>query len=371
MGERRQLRANVRETGRIDVADHDAGAVGTLGDARPGDRSAPTGRRSGARRGALRPARRRARTALWRARAAAGASARGPGGGRERGRNEQQRRRPQCPGLREAQVVADRQPDPSAGQVDRHRLATGFDGPRLVVRLVALREGEQVDLVVAGKPPAVRAVDEAGAAHAGGIGAGQRDRPADHPGVVPAGGAREKFLLRTDAVLLLGRELVGGGRPTIPKYSGSTISRAPSSAAAANDSGACARVGVDVAGRETDRTAATRNASAVIAGSFPGLGAAVAAPPRVTTGSDELPATVAGVAEHLLDRVLDILLREQRRRLPRRPPGREEQQRRAGRHAGGERRLHPDPQALGLALEVGIARDQPPPPARPAAGCRW
>jgi hypothetical protein len=62
--------------------------------------------------------------------------------------------------LRKAQVVADRQADATVRQHEPARLGAGRDRFRLVVILVAVREAEQVDLVVARDARAVRTVYE-------------------------------------------------------------------------------------------------------------------------------------------------------------------------------------------------------------------
>ena len=89
--------------------------------------------------------------------------------------------------------------------------------------------------------------------------------------------------------------------PKMPKYSGSTTRRAPARGRLPISGSACARFAA-TSPPDTVCTAATRNvaASPVIAsmprGRLPGVrtGAtlAVAALPRVTTGSDQLPVTV-------------------------------------------------------------------------------
>ena len=110
--------------------------------------------------------------------------------------------------LREADVVAHREADAAARQLDRDGLGAGFDRAPLVVALVVTGEGEQVDLVVARDTPAVGTVDEARAAHASGIAQGDGNGAADEPDAVPLRLGGEKCLLRALPVRLAHGHLV-------------------------------------------------------------------------------------------------------------------------------------------------------------------
>ena len=108
-----------------------------------------------------------------------------------------------------AQVVADRQPDAPERRLEGHRLPTGFDRRAFVVTLLALLEAEQVDLVVARHPCALRVKHQAGVQHFVFDARHQRHRAADDPDAVFARRLREKVLDRPVAIGLAYGDLVG------------------------------------------------------------------------------------------------------------------------------------------------------------------
>src|SRR5436190_23505859 len=94
----------------------------------------------------------------------------GPRRRRERRGDDDQRKLAHLPiELGEAQIVANRQADATARQLDARHLGAGLDRAALVIPLLAAGERKQVDLVVAGDSLAVGTVDQASAAHAVGV----------------------------------------------------------------------------------------------------------------------------------------------------------------------------------------------------------
>ena len=176
-------------------------------------------------------------------------------------RHQDQRERPHAAiELGKAQVVAHRQPDAAARQVDGHHVGARLDGLAFVVAFLAAREREQVDLVVAGDAPPVGAVDEARAAHARRIArsrAARCRRPARSPWAC-ASRARNACCAPSPSVSRTASLSVARA-PKMPKYSGSTTSRAPSAAAWPISGSACARF-ASTSPPETVCTAATRSA---------------------------------------------------------------------------------------------------------------
>jgi|GEM_PF-6105365 len=82
--------------------------------------------------------------------------------------------------LGKAQVIADRQPQPSHRGGDHDRLRSRGKTVRLAVGLaIGQRDIKKVTLVVATQALTIRAVDQAGTAHPAGFGAGDRHAAAD------------------------------------------------------------------------------------------------------------------------------------------------------------------------------------------------
>src|SRR4051812_33631985 len=114
--------------------------------------------------------------------------------------------------LRKTQVVTDGQPDgPARGDEGRRRMACS-DRLRLVVVFVAVRESEEVDLVVAGQPGAVRPIYEERLLRPLGVAACNGYAAADHIHAVHGRHARKERLLRSIAVGLLNCQLVACAR---------------------------------------------------------------------------------------------------------------------------------------------------------------
>ena len=125
------------------------------------------------------------------------------GGVGERGRHEQhvaRRAHQAAVQLGKAQVVADRQAGAPAALLEGDRRVARLEHARLVVGFLAVVEGEQVDLVVAGQARAVGAVDAAGVAHAARRLRRDRQRAADQRDAVLARGVGQEALDRAVAV---------------------------------------------------------------------------------------------------------------------------------------------------------------------------
>ena len=202
-------------------------------------------------------------------------------------------------------------------------LGAGLDRPAFVVALLAARKREEMDLVVAGDAPAVRTVHEAGASHTIGIAAGQaarcrrrarsraparaaRERPAGAPRL-PAPGPASLSVARA---------------PKMPKYSGSTTSRAPSEAALPDQRFRLREIRFDVAARnrlhrgDAHFHAGVRHRSLVDLGQGRRgrRGTRVAAAALRDDGIRPASRDRVVVAKDLLDGVLQQRLREERAR---------------------------------------------------------
>ncbi len=226
---------------------------------------------------------------------------RGAGRRRERRGDDDQRKVAHLPiELGEAQVVANRQTDAPARQVDAHHAGAGLDRAAFVVTLLAAGEREEVDLVVAGDSLAVGTVDQAGAAHATGVARRDRHGAADQPDPVPGGESREECLLRPFAVFLANGELVGRARAEDAEVLGQHDEARAFARCLRDQRLRLSEVGGDIAaGNELHRGDAhpergARHRVTPIDGCPGRYGGAlaVAAALRLTIGSDQLPDTV-------------------------------------------------------------------------------
>ncbi len=168
MLERGQVTPDLRQTPRVNVPNHHAGALVAFGEyhtPRIDEQAVPVRAPAVVVQAALRRGEHVA-LVLDRTRAKQYVPVRRAGHRRERGGDDDQSEVAEVSiELREPQVVAHRQRDAAARSIERHWLGSRLDRPSLVVVLIALGESEEVNLVVARGSAAVRIEDGHGAAH--------------------------------------------------------------------------------------------------------------------------------------------------------------------------------------------------------------
>src|SRR5438552_1203660 len=211
MRERRQFPADLRNTLRIDVADHDAGALLQLSDDRAPriDKYAVTVGPAAVRMNAPLCGRQHIALIFYGARFQQDMPVRGTGHcGERRGHDDQDRVAIGAIKLRETQVVAHRKPGPAARCVEPDRAGPGLDGPAFVVVLATLVESKQVHLVVAGDAASSGVENQRCASHSLRVLDFDGNRTADYPDAMLAREPLEEVLLRPLPVGLADRDLV-------------------------------------------------------------------------------------------------------------------------------------------------------------------